>query len=156
MKAYSFPLQSLLTYRAHLKEQASQAWAKALAELQAATQECQQLLSELKSWQDARRKQHARSIRAGDLARNNAIAQEFYQQWVIRERLRQNLEHQARQAMQRWNDARRNEEIISRLRQRSWTSWTREQERDEQKNIDERASIQVFRRTQRPLSAPAP
>jgi len=146
MRAFTYPLQSLLTFRAHLKEQASQAWVKALWELQTTTLECQHLLVHLKSWQQTRRAQQSGTVLAGDLTRNNMVAHEIYQQWVTHERLRQSLAQQAREALEKWREARRKEEILERLKQRSLMTWNREQEKQAQKIIDERASFMVFQR----------
>ena len=152
MRSFAFSLQSFLTFRSHLKERAAQACVRTLWELQNTTLECQRCLADLKSWQKARREQQADPLLAADLMRNNLLANEFYQRWMIQERLRQKMENRVKEALEYWEETRRKDEILERLKQRNLNAWTKERENQEQKLNDERASIMAFRRTQRQMT----
>ena len=146
MKRFSFNLQNLLTLRAHRKEEAARAWMKVLQQLQVATTETDQARSHLNAWHQTQREQRMAPVMVCDLIRNQQIAHQFYTHWVLCERLRRALENRAHQALENWHEARRKEEILKRLKTRSWTSWLANREKEEQKINDERAGIETFRR----------
>jgi flagellar biosynthesis chaperone FliJ len=154
MKRFAFNLQNLLTLRAHRKEEAARAWMKALYNLQVATTEAGRARTNLNAWHETQREQRMGPVLACDLIRNQQTAQQFYTHWVLCERLRRATETRASQALENWHEARRKEEILKRLKNRSWTNWLSRREKEEQKINDERASIQAFRRLKQQPAIP--
>ncbi|MDD2709694.1 MAG: hypothetical protein PHV34_17035 [Verrucomicrobiae bacterium] len=144
MKRFRFSLQSLLQLRNHQKEMAAQAWMKALANLQAAVNATQKALASLQAWQRTHRLQAGDRILARDLIRNQQATQGFYHQWINCERIRKAMEHRAREVLSKWNEARRKEEILERIKNRRRAQWQKECDLEEQKINDERAGILAF------------
>jgi flagellar export protein FliJ len=145
MKAFQFSLQSLLVLRTYRKELAYQRWTQAVKEYQQVALESERARTALMAWQEARRKQQSGMMLARDLVRNQKSAAEFYRAWVHFSRLKQDMENKVRQAMREWTEARREEEILERLRKRSWMKWQSEAEKEEQKLNDERATLMAYR-----------
>jgi flagellar export protein FliJ len=146
MKGFRFSLESVLRLRTQAKEQALLRWAQAARDLQQANAELEALRVHIQMWQNERRQRVSSNSTAGDLSRGNHATEELYKRWIGMTRLRQRLEHQTKQALQQWFEARKEEEIIERFKTRSSDTWTQEQEKLQQKIIDERSTL-AFRRS---------
>lgn len=147
MKAFRFPLESVLVLRTQLQEQAFQKWAQAMQELRRAKEEGQRLLAELNAWMDVRRNQQEGTVLAGDLSRNQRSAHVFFSLWTEHLKLEQLFEQRAQQALNTWQEARKKQEILERLKNRSRLRWSQESDREEQKISDERATLLAFQKT---------
>lgn len=157
MKAFKFSLDALLKIRAQQKEQALQAWAAACQDLRLNTQELDHIQNELKTWHALHREAHGGMITAGDLSRDQKSTEELFRRWLSHQRLQVRLQNRVNETLQLWNEARKKEEIVERLKKRAFTTWTREWEREEQKLQDDRSSILAFfNPTRTQLSHPQP
>ena len=144
MKAFTFSLEALLKIRTQQKEQALQTWASACQDLQQNTRELTRMQEELKIWHGLHREEHKRSITAGDMSRDQKSTEELFRRWLSHQRLQVRLQNRVHETLHLWNEARKKEEIVERLKKRAFAAWSREWEREEQKLQDERAGILAF------------
>jgi flagellar export protein FliJ len=146
MKAFKFNLQSLLQLRNQIKEQLFQNWATSAQALQKTIQEKERLEGQLHSWQENYRKNYSQAVPVLDFWREQRAASVLQHHLLEQDRARQHLDNRTRQALQAWQEARRKEEVLERLKGRAKMDWVRDYERQEQKLSDERASSQAMKR----------
>lgn len=147
MKAFKFSLESLLILRRQQKEKALQDWMEATQELQRVILLSQRAYSDLKSWFNMQREQHAGVTQVGELIQSHLIASDLQKIWFLQEQRRRNVESRVQETLRKWEEARKNEEIVEKLKQRSRQKWVKEKENFEQKSNDEWAGALVFRKT---------
>jgi flagellar export protein FliJ len=144
MKSFTFSLEALLRIRAQQKEQALLVWAAACQDLRLNTEEIDRLQKELQVWHTLHREKHGDIITAGDFSRDQKSTEELFRRFLSHQRLQVRLQNRVNETLQVWNEARKKEEILERLKKRSFATWTREWEREEQKLQDDRSSILAF------------
>lgn len=149
MKAYSFNLENLLLLRTQSADLAFQKWAKAVQNLQQVLQEKKRIERQLQAWQDEQRTLQATTIRAGDLFRSHQSLLVFQRLLQGQDQLRQIMDQQVQQTLKDWTEIHRKQEILERLKKRSWERWVQESERQDQRLNDERATILAYQNTGR-------
>jgi flagellar export protein FliJ len=146
MKGFTFSLETVLRLRTQHKEQMLQRYAAANRELQQSLLEQLRLGEQIKSWQ-ARCREQLHLSGAGELFRLQQATDVLQRQWLEKDRLRIQLENRVRQALAVYQEARKREEIIEKLKDRARKNWLIEMERKEQRLNDERATLMSARLT---------
>src|SRR4051812_14418509 len=116
MKAFKFHLQSLLQLRSQIKEQLFQNWAASTLAFNKAAQEKKRLENQLTTWQDNYRETHSQAMSGRDFWREQRAASVLHHHWIEQDRSRQHLENRTRQALHIWQEARRKEEVLEKLK----------------------------------------
>jgi flagellar FliJ protein len=141
MKNFNFKLQSLLQLRNQIREQLFHNWAASTQALQRAQQEKERLKTQIDSWQTTYRTSQGNGMSGKDFWREQQAAAVLQHHWLEQDRLKQHLESRTKQAFQAWQEARKKEDILERLKERAKKDWLKDFERHEQKLSDERASL---------------
>lgn len=144
MKKFNFQLQTLLQLRHQIKEQLFQNWVTANQTFQKVKQEREQLEQKLNNWQENYRQNSGRSMSGTDFWHEQRAASVLRQQWTERSKAQEYLEQRAKAAFMAWQEARKKEEALEKLKDRSKLEWFKDWERQEQKVQDERAGFQFY------------
>ena len=145
MKKFQFRLQALLRYKKHLEQMARQEMAKAVAEVNACEMEIQRLVHERLNAALRLEERVAKGIRSGEFKRY----QEFLvimDQIIVQERIRkQRLEKIMEEKRSMLTQRTIEKKAMERLREKRAEEYTRDMLREEQKMLDEVASLKRVR-----------
>lgn len=145
MKRFRFRLQALLNYKRHLEEMARQEMAKAVTRVNACEERIQSLVKERQEVALTLEKRVADGISSGEFKRYHgfmaAMDQAVSEQRHVKARLEKELEEKRSILTRRTIDKR----AMERLREKRTDEYFREMLKEEQKVLDEVASLKRVR-----------
>ena len=145
MKRFQFRLQSLLNYKKHLEEVARQEMAKAVTRVNICEERIQALVKERLNMKDTLEKRVEQGMGSGEFKQYHGYLTVIEQMVVshrrTKERLEKELEEKRSMLAKRTIDKR----AMERLREKKADEYSREMLKEEQKMVDEVASLKRAR-----------
>jgi len=145
MKRFQFRLQALLKYKKHLEEMARQEMAKAISRVNACEERIQTLGKERRDVAHSLEQQVEKGMGSGEFKRYHEFIGVMDQMLVSQKKTKQRLEKELVEKRSMLAKRTIDKRAMERLREKRADEYTREMLKEEQKALDEVASLKRAR-----------
>jgi len=145
MKRFQFRLQALLNYKKHLEEMARQEMAKAVARVNACEEQIQALAQDRRNAADSLETRVEKGIGSGEFKQYHGFIAAMDQMLVIQKKTKQRLERELAEKRSMLAKRTIDKRAMERLREKRAEEYTQEMLKEEQKVLDEVASLKRVR-----------
>ncbi len=145
MKRFQFRLQALLNYKKHLEEMARQEMAKAVARVNICEERIQALVKERRDAADSLEKRVEKGMESGEFKRYHGFIAAMDQMLVAQKKTKQRLEKELSEKRSMLAKRTIDKRAMERLREKRAEEYTKEMLQEEQKALDEVASLKRVR-----------